>query len=117
MSLHKIFVTLGSTIAKTTSGLSLTLGLHMSKVLLSCFSGCIRLSFLGMKLLGTAFIGVLIATQPAEMKAMQTAMVMCQLHILLPLNSPIHLCLGQALLLTETMDLGGDLISVTWKHL
>lgn len=23
----------------------------------------------------------------------------------------------KALLLTETMDLGGDLISVTWKHL
>ena len=55
MSLHKIFVTLGSTMAKTTSGLSLTLGLHMSKVLLSCFSGCIRLSFFGDETAGHCF--------------------------------------------------------------
>lgn len=80
---------------------------HEQNARCSSHTSC-RLSSLGLKLLGTAFTGVLVATQPAEMKAMQTAMVMCGLHVLLPLNSPIHLCLGQALLLTETMDLGGD---------
>lgn len=51
---------------------------------------------------------LLVPTQPAELKVLQTAMIMCQLCVLLPLDSPIHLCLGQALLLMEITDLGGD---------
>lgn len=51
---------------------------------------------------------LLFPTQPAEVKALQTDVITCQLHVALPFDSPIHLCLGQALLLMETMDLGGD---------
>lgn len=59
-------------------------------------------------LLGTAFCPVFSLTQPAQVKALQTAVVMCWSCALLSLDFPIYLCPGQALLLVETSDLGED---------
>lgn len=72
--------------------------------------GLLSLDLLGDKsaLLGAAFCHVFGLTQPAQPEAMQAAVVMCWSYVLLSLDFPIYLCPGQALLLVETSDLGGD---------
>lgn len=73
-------------------------------------SGCLPGASWGIKLLRWALLSVVfsVPTQPAQVKALQTAVITCWSCVLLPLDSPIHLCLGQALLLMETMDPGRD---------
>lgn len=118
MDLHKISVALGSNIGKKKTNIKAEPDLwasHEQNVRGTSqapvgVSGCLPGAFWGIKLLCWALLSVvlLVPTCPAQVKALQTAVITCQSCVLLTLDSPIPLCLGQALLLMETTDLGGD---------
>lgn len=69
--------------------------------------GCFPRTYWGTKLLCWALLSVLFLVS-LSLHRLQTAVVMYWSCVLLSLDFLIYLCPGQALLLVETSDLGGD---------